>query len=151
MGLGGPILRLVALRGCLDTVVFFEIISIPDRPVCLACCAARIDEVDSATSSPPFQATFADASLEGLLLLMACDGLRFKPFFAGFFLADLGGERVIFDSSISLSIVLKCCALEPAMRLSSFYLARSLDEVPILGTEAVSMFFLAARVVWVLL
>ena len=118
MGLGGPILRLVALRGCLDTVVFLEIMSIPfDRPGCLACWAARSEEVDSATSSPSLlpQATFTDAaaSLEGLVLLMAWDGLLFKLFFPGLFLEDLRGEIVTFDSSISLSIVLKCCALVP--------------------------------------
>ena len=118
MGLGGPILRLVDLRGYLDTVVFLEIISITfDRPVCLACCDARIEEVDSATSSASLliQATFTEAaaSLEGLVLLMDCDGLLFILFFPGPFLEDLSGEIVTCDSSTSLSIVLKCCALVP--------------------------------------
>ena len=108
----------MALRGCLDTVVFFEIISIPfDRPGYLVCWAARSEDVDSATSSPSLltQVTFTDAaaSLEGLVLLMACDGLLFKHFFPGLFLEDLRGEIVTFDSSISVSIVLKCCALVP--------------------------------------
>ena len=118
MGLGGPILRLEDRRGCLDVIVFLEIISIPlEKPGCLALCAARIDAVDSPASSPSLfiLAVFIDAaaSFDGLLVLKTCDGLRFKLFFVEIFLAYLREEIVAFYSSISLSINFMCYELVP--------------------------------------